>query len=67
MMQQRVLRYDQSADPTIAKSVFFRTRKEGTEDAVETLISRLIFIEVMMTSDQAGFSHGLAIALLSVM
>jgi hypothetical protein len=29
MMQQRVLRYDQSADPTIAKSVFFRTRTDA--------------------------------------
>lgn len=66
VMQQRVMRIDGGANPgmtqqgggsTLAQTVFKTHMADGDDDPVETLISRLVFVEVRTTTEgstQAG-------------
>lgn len=63
VMQQRVMRIDGGANPgmtqqgggsTLAQTVFKTHMADGDDDPVETLISRLVFVEVRTTTGGRG-------------
>lgn len=68
VMQQRVMRIDGGANPgmtqqgggggTLAQTVFKTHMADGDDDPVETLISRLVFVEVRTTTTEGRGQAG---------